>query len=437
MIYTRSQKSTTIALIFSIMVAGATLNGAIKPWEPLPVAHAAETPTPTPQNAVIPPPEDGGPIPIDSDGDGKTDGWDVDGDGQIDVPDGNGNGTMDQDEIDQILAFEASTEEQDNQCRIGIRNYGSKLVIIGTALEAAGAYVAAVPCGYCQIIGGILFVVGAILKWLGGRKNYTKELYKVYYLKEYRCDPETRMDATILFQTMANRIMVVINSGGDGTPGTTTPDGRTRTTWITDWHGFVQGQQDLGRKHFRQELYTAALSPRWATMCPYFAEAIAEEFGATPATPDWHTTEYYRIGTSVPFDMQVKCTLPEDFDIDKYLSGEDFSWELYNLVHEPQNNPEGVRLIASAELQRQIDYTESLSREDAVANQGFRGIRDESGTLTPGSVLSKLAADTIVSQLNYAISADEAGELFSESFKMVGLTVNRITSLLNEKLANP
>lgn len=435
MIYTRSQKTTTIALIIGIFGVSMTLNGTIKPWEPLPVAYAAET-------DAIPPPEDGGPVPIDTDGDGVTDGWDVDGDGKIDVEDKNGNGKMDQDEEDEILSIESAATAADNKCRLGkIKNYSGKLQIIGTFLVAAGPYVIKVG-GWGIVIGAIMIVVGYLLKWLGGRKNYTKELYKVYYLKEYQCDPEVRMDATILFQAMANRIIYTIGHGGDGTPGTTRPGQSGSTTWIQDWQGFVQSARAKGKLHFQWMMYDAAINPNTATMCPYFAEEIAEEFDARPNEGEltnggnW-VNGYYAIGAEQRFDLQVKCTLPEDFDLEKYLSGEDFSWELYDLLNEPQNNPQGVRFISVKALQDQIANNESINREDLVANQGFRGIRDpEFGTNTPGSVLSKLAAKAIGSQLDYLLTADEFGELFDDAYLMVGLTVNRTKSLLNEQLVN-
>lgn len=94
--------------------------------------------------------------------------------------------------------------------------------------------------------------------------------------------------------------------------------------------------------------------------------------------------------------------------------------------------------MAVEEEQRQIANNESINREDLVANQGFRGIRaqDGTGTNTPGSVLSQLAAKTIGSQLDYLLTADEFGELFDDAYLMVGLTVNRTKSLLNEQLVN-
>ncbi len=439
MIYTRSQKSTTITLVFSIFVAALTLNGVVKPWEPLPVAHAEEA------SDAIPPPEDGGPIPIDTDGDGVTDGWDVDGDGKIDVEDKNGNGEMDQDEEDEILSIESAATAADNECRLGkIKNYSGKLQIIGTFLVAAGPYVMKVGGLVGIVIGAIMIVVGFLLKWLGGRKNYTKELYKVYYRKEYQCDPEVRMDATVLFQAMANRILVTITSGGEISPYTDPGKGRGGgTTWVRDWQAFVQVKRGEGKKHFQWMLYDAAINPNTATMCPYFAEEIAAAFHATPNVGEINSggnwvNGYYRIGAEQPFDIRVKCTLPDDFDMNAYSRGDTFSWALYDLLNQPQNNPMGVWLMAVEEEQRQIANNESINREDLVANQGFRGIRaqDGTGTNTPGSVLSQLAAKTIGSQLDYLLTADEFGELFDDAYLMVGLTVNRTKSLLNEQLVN-
>ena len=88
--------------------------------------------------------------------------------------------------------------------------------------------------------------------------------------------------------------------------------------------------------------------------------------------------------------------------------------------------------LAHGEQEQQIKYQEEVNREDAVANQGFRGVRTLGGTtINPGSVLSKVAGETITKELDYLISVDEVGELIGDA---IGLTWLRLESLLNEQL---
>ncbi len=348
---------------------------------------------------------------IDTNGDGTPDGYDTDGDGKIDV------GIKNSPKEDE--------KEGNDACGVDYEGEEDTVAKIGSYLKAAGIVAATYGGYYGAIIGAVLYVFGEILGFFGD----DPEIEEIFVDKEYRCDPRTRIRATYFLRLMNNRILYFMAHGGQRIPGTEFGE-EGASTHVRNWRSFVQGQQDEGMNNFRRIFYEAALGPN-ATICPHFANEIAEALGTDPLNSEGANSRY-RLDSAQSFMTRNACTLPPNFDYAAHLNGSKFTWENHRLLSQPNNSVVGVFLESLEEVHRQVIAQESINRDDLIANLGNRGTRDRDGNiLTPGSVLSQVTARSITSELDYLLTADEVGELWGVALP---LTMARILDLTLEEL---
>ena len=342
---------------------------------------------------------------IDENGDGIFDGADTDGDGKIDLRDFNGDGKFDPTDV-------ISWVSEQRECAVDLGNLQKNLEKISGYLQAAGTIVAIAGwTGVGAVIGVAIAVIGFILSLFGGTS-----IEELYADKELKCDPRARVQAADLFIEMTARIMYFIAHAGPNEPGT-----RGGTTWISDWRHFVQKQQDRGRNLFRYQIYDAALGKN-AKICPYLADTIAQVFDAEDNTITFNgnANEFLRLNSDQDFNTRNACSLAEDFNLEEYLNSDTVDWDTFQKLLEPQNNALGLLFNSLEEANLQTTAEEAFNREDAVANLGFRGVRDpEKDVVTPGSVLAQIGATTITKQLDWLISADEIGEVVFDGMRIV------------------
>lgn len=126
-----------------------------------------------------------------------------------------------------------------------------------------------------------------------------------------------------------------------------------------------------------------------------------------------------------------RCTLDEaKANFDRFLSGEDFSFEMMNSVtSNPGNNVLGAYITSQSKLGNAIEQRTDTVFKEAAWGGGYLSWKDDKGnTVTP----SKLIADTLVPEkLNMATSrlviADEFDEIMTALFDaLINKAVNEV-----------
>ncbi len=193
----------------------------------------------------------------------------------------------------------------------------------------------------------------------------------------------------------------------------------TVPTFVTDWRAYNLSYSNEGAFIGERVIGTALLgsqeSPERATACPYFAEGLSQALGAqAPAEEIAAKVDQYRVDSFSTFSDTTKCTLPDDFDYEKYLSGENFNWDDFNnIVSNPTaNTPLGYFLASIEEVGKQRDNAKSLAQQEVQANNGGIGQRDAEGNIIiPGSWFVEANNDILKANLDWIISSDEKGEV--------------------------
>lgn len=289
-------------------------------------------------------------------------------------------------------------------------------------------------------IPGLGKIIGGILGGGGEEKNRPgssvpvndKALIatqKLILTKETSGDVVTRCAAMEVLNYLNTNINELARSSGrDGGP-----------TWIKNWRNFQIKSQFRGERVFRNML--ASAKP-----CNYFTNDLKNVFGVKQkkSLPGIET----RTGDLDSFASRIGCTLPNNFDMNKYKS--DFSgnggWEAWSRLLEPQNNFYGALLQSLDEINKQKELEESSDINQALANKGFTGRSgdskadsclqtDDAGECiaykeikTPGGVIADSVAASIKTELDVAISADEVNELISTATQIL---INRLKDLGN------
>ena len=303
---------------------------------------------------------------------------------------------------------------------IGGQTYQGTEEIFGGLGEGIGA---AIGCSISFIACGIGATLGKELgKLIGGLFGGGPDIEQLFQNKEYKEDPRERKVAADLLRKMQNNILTTLRTGGPG----------GKPTWVTDWRHFVRDQQDDGRAAFRVQIYDAALGKN-ATICAYLADDIANKFQARPneETFGGQSNEYYRIDAEQPFNLIAACTLPDTYDHEAYLRGEQFSLDLFLKKLEPQNNSIGLWYLSESEKQHQGEAEARVRRENAVANGGNLGIDGEGRAGINGTVLNQIGAKALTSNLDWYVSSDEIGEVVFDANGRVQAQLGDFTLSIN------
>ncbi len=189
-------------------------------------------------------------------------------------------------------------------------------------------------------------------------------------------------------------------------------------TFIQNWRDYKRDSQDegaeIGRIIVGEALFGTVERPERAVACPYLVDAVAKGLNVhQPTELDVIKVPGYRVGSEYQFHELARCTLPENFNYEKYLSGEEFSWEVHHeLITNPANTPQGLFALGAEQIELQRATEEEINQNEVQANDGSRGLRNEHGVITvPGSVASDTNSALVKTTLEWIISSDEGGEL--------------------------
>jgi len=195
-------------------------------------------------------------------------------------------------------------------------------------------------------------------------------------------------------------------------------------TWVRNWRNFQLEAQHRGEGVFRGMLASSK-------MCNYFDSNLKNTFGANRRVP--LTGVETRANDFDSFALRTGCTLPSDFDFEKYK--QDFSgnggWEAWSRLLEPENNFYGAFFQSLDEANKQRAIEESSDLSQVTSNAGFVGrsgadandsclTRGANGKCviykdikTPGGVIRASVDATFMQELERFNNVDELGELIS------------------------
>src|SRR3989338_2176357 len=141
-------------------------------------------------------------------------------------------------------------------------------------------------------------------------------------------------------------------------------------TWVRNWRNFQLEAQHRGEGVFRGMLASSK-------MCNYFDSNLKNTFGANRRVP--LTGVETRANDFDSFALRTGCTLPSDFDFEKYK--QDFSgnggWEAWSRLLEPENNFYGAFFQSLDEAGKQRAAEEAADTAEA-APTGFTAVRGRS-----------------------------------------------------------
>lgn len=247
--------------------------------------------------------------------------------------------------------------------------------------------------------------------------------------KAYRTD--------VIARCAAREILTAMTTGMLNKARTSGRDGGV--TFIRNWRNFQTKAEYRGENIFRAMLSSS-------NMCPYLANDVKGIFGVNKKTalPGVNT----RTDSLDPFSVQVGCTMPQGFDVNKY--NQDFSgnggWEAYSRLLEPQNNFYGVLFQSSDEANKQRALEKSTDVNQILANKGFLGISGSGATdscalrasngdcikykdiKTPGSYINDALAATVQQELGWVANVHEINGVVSD---LTQVLINRLMDLGN------
>lgn len=224
-------------------------------------------------------------------------------------------------------------------------------------------------------------------------------------------DKEERKLAREALEKLLGKFQDTIKQSGKDFKGNTVP------TFVQDYRDFRSGAQDAGRRTAKlligEAAYGSQGDPGRATICAAYADAIGQAFGATaPSDEEAAALKKYRIDSPVEFKNQVQCTLPEDFDPERWANDPIyFSWPLYYKVLE--NDPLLTATKTAYQYQLQVNTAEQVAQDEIQSNNGYIGHRNpDTGQIdVPGSFYAGQAVLIPQAQLNWIMSAQTGGAL--------------------------
>jgi len=239
---------------------------------------------------------------------------------------------------------------------------------------------------------------------LGGPLVYRTQATDWFAAMKFGLDTAAKAVAQGAFKAMTNRILNKIQTGNFN----------AGALFVRDWREFQLNSQYRGEEVFRGILKSTQL-------CDYFGNDLKNLFGANQVVNVSQILT--RVDGLDSFQVKAGCTLPTDFDIEKYK--QDFSgnggWEAWSRLLEPQNNFYGSLFRSLDEVNRQRAVEELSATNEALSGKGFIGIRDclvqKEGSSactilgkikTPGSTLGEQVSSIFDANLKFYTTADAA-----------------------------
>ncbi len=231
-----------------------------------------------------------------------------------------------------------------------------------------------------------------------------------YITKEYGLDTVARFVARKFFDIAVGQLRAKIQKGGR----------KNGPAFVEKWGNFQTNAQYRGEDVFRAILANTKT-------CKYLESDINQIFGVTSRFRIPLGGQNIRVGDLDPFTLRAKCTLPDNFSVEKYR--QDFKgnggWDAFLRLMQPQNNFYGLLLQSTDELEKQRALEISSDVQEAAAGGGYTALRSActkiAGTTkcaflgqigTPADLVGKTAATLINKELEWLTNADELSEVF-------------------------
>ncbi len=286
-------------------------------------------------------------------------------------------------------------------------------IILGTTFYAERANANVATCTAAGLIGsGVSYLVGIGLAALLGEVPVHDSQNDA---KEYVMDVLSRCLAReILDSSIGGMLDIVRTQGRDG-----------GASYIRNWRNFQTNAQYRGEAIFRGILANTKT-------CNYLQQDINKIFRVTAKDKISLKGQNTRIGGADPFAVTGRCTMPSDFDMEKYK--QDFSgnggWGTFLRMLEPQNNYFGLVLQSINEADKQKEMEISSDLNEAQAGRGYTSLRGEgagsclemgpngkctiySNIKSPGAYVADTVAATIQQELGWITSTDELNEIIA------------------------
>ena len=191
-----------------------------------------------------------------------------------------------------------------------------------------------------------------------------------YITKEFGLDLIARTIARRLLTNLGNGVIQSINNLG-------VEGGQRSPSFVQNWKSFLSSAQTIGENQFRAQLNYAI---QRGVICDDFKGPLALAFQARDIPfvdiGDPQKNAELKQNTLVPYQSKIRCTIPNrtrtEFKKDFEKGG---GWDTWNRMLEPQNNLAGATLLSIEELQKQRASQEESQGKEAVAGQGFQGVK--------------------------------------------------------------
>ncbi|OGN13364.1 MAG: hypothetical protein A3C71_01405 [Candidatus Yanofskybacteria bacterium RIFCSPHIGHO2_02_FULL_43_15c] len=191
-----------------------------------------------------------------------------------------------------------------------------------------------------------------------------------YITKEFGLDLIARTIARRLLTNLGNGVIQSINNLG-------VEGGQRSPSFVQNWKSFLSSAQTIGENQFRAQLNYAI---QRGVICDDFKGPLALAFQARDIPfvdiGDPQKNAELKQNTLVPYQSKIRCTIPDrtraEFKRDFERGG---GWDTWNRMLEPQNNLAGATLLSIEELQKQRASQEESQGKEAVAGQGFQGVK--------------------------------------------------------------
>lgn len=231
-----------------------------------------------------------------------------------------------------------------------------------------------------------------------------------YISKEFGLDLIARIISRKLLSDLSNGMIEKINNLGSERPGETKP------AFVQNWKTYLGEAQTVGENQFRAQLtYTIQKEILCSDLKGPLAKAFQVGNNNAPYIDIGTQSKYAQLkqNTLVPYQTKVRCTVPDktraEFKKDFAKGG---GWDTWNRMLEPQNNLAGALSLSLEEMEIQRSSQEEAQKNEAVAGQGFQGVKGACQQAT-----SAQAGDTVCFK-----------KCFEEGIKIRKLTVEAVTA---------